>query len=55
MAVEKIDALEQESASGLVQDTDIELLPSSKPSGPPRPLKSCAGLTSRIRIAHARL
>lgn len=54
MAVEKIDALEQETASGLVQDTDIESLP-SEPSGPPRPLKSCAGLTSRMWTAHASL
>lgn len=34
MAVEKFDALKQCSASGLSQDTDIEIFPSSKPSGP---------------------
>jgi hypothetical protein len=43
MAVEKIDALKQETASGLVLDTDIEFLPPPEPSGPPSTFEKLCG------------
>ncbi|MCE0755678.1 hypothetical protein LU683_22620 [Pseudomonas asiatica] len=43
MAVEKFEALEQETASGLALGTDIEHLPSSEPSGPPSTFEKLCG------------